>query len=109
MITPAPTTTAAMDADNPEDEDFAVKVQMIIHRLEREAERRVSQKHGIERRWIDESYQYEGQYSAEDRHLIVDTDTMNKSSVYMNMTRQKTDAVEARLVDGAGWPLVGSR
>lgn len=101
LNTPAPVTPLT-DIEGYTSEDMSERLAMIVNKLEDEAMKRVSQKHGVERRWIDESYQYEGRYSDEEYRLITDTDTINKSTIYMNMTRQKTNAMEARLVDGAG-------
>lgn len=76
-----------------------IKVQALVNELEKEADRRVTEKRQIEKRWIEESYQFAGRYLKEEEEAIKSSDVMHKSSVYMNLTRQKTDAMEARLYD----------
>lgn len=103
MLTSPPLATPLTDlAEDPLSDELSTRLALILKKLEDEVQKRISQKRGIEQRWIDETLQYEGRYSDEERRLIVDTDTINKSTVYMNLTRQKANVVEARLVDGAG-------
>lgn len=76
-----------------------IKAQALVQALEKEAERRVTAKQPIEKRWIEESFQYHGRYLHHEEEAIKSSQTMNKSFVYMNETRRKSDAVEDRLID----------
>lgn len=68
----------------------------IIGALENEANQRVGKRNPIEKRWLEDLRQYHGQYAPD---IATDLKDNQKSSVFMNQTRQKTNAMEARLSD----------
>lgn len=72
------------------------KLKAIAGRMESEATKRVGQKSAVERRAIEDLEQYWGQY---DRTTAEALKKGNKSKLYINMTRPKTDAMAARLMD----------
>ena len=68
----------------------------IVGRLATEANSRVAKKHRIEQRWIDDLRQYHGQYS---ESQISKIKAVEGSTVFINQTRPKTNALIARLTD----------
>lgn len=72
------------------------KIKAIVGRMESEATKRVAKKSSIERRAIEDLEQYWGQY---DRTTADALRKGNKSKLYINLTRPKTDAMSARLMD----------
>ena len=76
---------------NPQD-----KLVGFVQALEREADNRVSRRTVIEQRWIEDLRQYHGQYDAKTLRNLREG---NKSKLFINVTRSKTDSAEARLFD----------
>jgi len=76
--------------------DIKVAIETIIGGLEKEAERRVSRRSSIEDRWIEDTRQYHGEY---DESTLSDLSSQNKSQLFINQTRPKTNACSARLFD----------
>jgi hypothetical protein len=74
------------------DEEIAV----ILGPLEKEAVDRVNKRSSIEKRWLDDLRQFQGHYTAEIEAELLQA---GKSTVYLNQTRPKTNAMEARLSD----------
>lgn len=72
------------------------RMKAIIGRLEREAEDRVTKRGIIEKRWLEDLAQYHGKY---DETIQKDLRDAKKSTLFMNQTRPKTNAMEARLSD----------
>lgn len=68
----------------------------IIGNLQREADNRVGKRKPVEDRWIEDLRQYHGRYTDD---ITQDLKKAKKSSVFINQTRQKTNAMEARLSD----------
>lgn len=66
-------------------------------RLQKIAEDRVAQRAEIEKRWLEDMYQYNGQYDPQTKAQL-DADD-NSSKVFVNITRPQTNTVEARLID----------
>ena len=72
-------------------------IQQIIHVLRAEAELRVAWRVMIEQRWIEDLQQYHGIYPD---HIRAKLDKKkNRSSLFVNLTGPKTDAMSARLMD----------
>lgn len=63
---------------------------------EREAERRVGRRINIERRWLEDMRQYHGRYEDE---VYQELKREARSQLFINVTRSKTNAAEARLSD----------
>jgi hypothetical protein len=80
-------------------EGVSIEVDKLLASLEKEAERRVRQRQPIEQRWIRESYQYHGRYLESEEQDIKSSSNLHRSTVYMNETRRKADAMEDRIID----------
>jgi hypothetical protein len=72
------------------------RLASIVGRLESMAIDRVGKRQPMERRWIEDLEQYWGIYDNETRQALAEGD---KSKLFINMTRPKTDAMSARLMD----------
>lgn len=72
------------------------KLVAIVGALEKEAMDRVSKRDAIEKRWLEDLAQYHGKY--EDK-IVTELKEAKKSTLYINATRSKTNAMEARLSD----------
>ena len=68
----------------------------IVADLQGEANRRVQRKREVEKRWVEDERQIAGEYPPEMLKELVAAD---KSQIFINQTRTKTNACEARLVD----------
>ena len=73
-----------------------VATAMIVSRLEREADDRVMRRNLVEKRWIADIEQYHGEY---DQTIEQKLEAREKSSLFINQTRPKTNACAARLSD----------
>lgn len=76
--------------------DLENRLKAIIGRLETEAKNRVGKRKDIEDRWIEDLLQYHGRYDSKTEQ---DLETSRKSRLFINLTRPKTDALSARLMD----------
>lgn len=72
------------------------KLRAIVGTLEKEADDRVSRRDLIEKRWLTDLQQYHGKYEDSTLSELVEN---KKSRLFINMTRSKTNACEARLSD----------
>lgn len=90
----------AKDRNNPDAErerKQAEALKPIIDRLEKMAAERVSKRKPTEKRWLEDHRQLNGQYDESvDRALVADRE---RSAVFINITRAKTNAWSARLYD----------
>lgn len=68
----------------------------IVGRLEKEAEDRVSKRDLVEKRWLEDLRQYHGKYPSKTETELTED---KKSKLFVNQTRAKTNAMEARLSD----------
>lgn len=91
-------TPEAAERVNPEVEATRLRERLasIVHRLESEVSSRITKRQPIEDRWLDDLAQYHGQYDAETKKAL---NTGLKSKLFINLTRPKTDAMSARLMD----------
>ncbi len=104
MATTAPySTTPDWQADQSPDQAAARKrealkgkLQGILDRLDTEALDRVSKRREIEKRWIEDLRQYYGHY---DEKIASDLEQQERSRLFINKTRVKTNAIAARLSD----------
>lgn len=72
-------------------------IRALVNRLEAEAKRRVGLREPVERRWLEDLRQYHGKYDSQTvNRLKKDSD---RSQLFMNHTRPKTNAMAARLQD----------
>ena len=79
-----------------EEQRVREQFQSIVGRLEREAEDRVQKRSIIEQRWLEDLSQYHGRY---EEKVAQDLRESKKSALFINSTRPKTNAMEARLSD----------
>ncbi len=76
------------------EEQIAEKLQVFGGRLQRMVDEQIGQRVELEDRWIDDLRQYNGQYDAETAAKL-----QERSSVFVNETRYKTNSGEARVSD----------
>lgn len=76
---------------------LAERLAGLVGRMASEANRRVGLRQSIERRWIEDLLQYHGRYDARTERAL--NNAKAKSKLFINMTRPKTDAMSARLMD----------
>ena len=83
-----------------ESEDYELEMAERLHvfatRLNRLATEQVGQRSQIEQRWLDDLRQYHGEYAADE---AAELSRSKGSQVFVNITRNKTNAAEARLQD----------
>lgn len=72
------------------------KLDMIGSALWRKAQQQVSARYDIERRWLDDLRQYSGRYSEETETRLT-KDKTGVSRIFVNLTRPKCRALEARI------------
>jgi hypothetical protein len=77
-------------------ETLKARLLSIVGRLQDEANDRVNKREHIEKRWLADLEQYHGKY---DETTLKNLKAGNKSQLFVNMTRPKTDAMTARLED----------
>jgi hypothetical protein len=77
-------------------EKLQAKMQAVVARLESEATRRVGLRQNIEQRWIEDLEQFHGRYDPKTEKNLKDN---KKSQLFINLTRPKTTAMAARLMD----------
>jgi hypothetical protein len=75
---------------------LAERLRSIVGRLETEALDRVNKRTTIEKVWLEDLRQYHGRYDDLTANKLKEAD---QSSVFVNLTRPKTDAMAARLTD----------
>ena len=87
-------------ADAPEAEEYELRIAERLHvfasRLSRLCSEQVAKKNQIEQRWLDDLRQYHGEYAADESAKLA---RQKGSEVFVNITRNKTNAAEARLQD----------
>ena len=76
--------------------EIAERLNTFASRLSRLAQEQVAKRSQIEQRWLDDIRQYHGQYDAREQSNL---EQQGGSKVYVNITRNKTNAAEARLQD----------
>lgn len=84
------------DSTDSEHDKLKQRFEGIVNRLEREAEQRVAKRRHVEKRWIEDLAQYHGKYDEETQREL---DKNERSSLYINSTRPKTNAMASRLSD----------
>jgi len=82
------------------DEEYQLKLaenlQVFSSKLAGLASKAVQDKSNTEQRWIEDLRQYHGKYSDTEERKLAAADT---ASIFVNITRNKTNAAEARLQD----------
>lgn len=79
------------------DENADKGVIALVEELRNEAERRVKLREIVEQRWIEDLQHYHGQYDDETVKYL--EAKKNRSRLFINLTRPKTNAMIARLTD----------
>lgn len=72
------------------------RLSAFVQTLQQEADRRVGRKIQLETRWLEDLAQYHGVY---DPDIDARLKESKKSRLFINLTRSKTNAMEARLSD----------
>ncbi len=72
------------------------RLTALVGTLETDATNRVGQRESIEARWIEDLRQFHGKYDEKITRELTDA---KKSTIFINQTRPKTNALEARLSD----------
>lgn len=90
----------AESAEYETQEDYAEmqaeRLQIFASRLSRLASEQSGKRQTIETRWLDDIRQYHGEYAPDDRAKLA---RAGGSEIFVNITRNKTLAAEARLQD----------
>ena len=79
-----------------EDPHLLERFSLIIGRLQKEADHRIGQRANLEQRWICDMEQVHGEYDQQTKKNLADSE---KSQLFINLTRAKCNAMEARLSD----------
>ena len=92
--------------DSPDGEDrsrreeeellIAERLHIFASRLSKLCTEQVAKKNQIEQRWLDDIRQYHGEYASDEAAKLA---RQKGSEVFVNITRNKTNAAEARLQD----------
>ena len=87
-----------LEDKGPEDYELEIAERLsgFASRLSRLAAEQVAKRSQIEQRWLDDIRQYHGQYDVREQTRL---EQQGGSKVYVNITRNKTNAAEARLQD----------
>lgn len=82
----------------PEDEQLMMmdRLNVFASRLSRIASEQAGKRHEIEDRWLHDLRQYHGEYDPSDEARL---NSAGGSKIFVNITRNKTNAAEARLQD----------
>ncbi len=75
---------------------FMSELSAIVGQLESTVRKREGQRNSIEKRWLEDLAQFHGRYDSETAARIRQNET---SSLFINLTRPKTEAMSARLQD----------
>ena len=76
--------------------EIAERLHTFAHRLGTLCSEQVAKKNQIEQRWLDDLRQYHGEYAADEATKLA---RAKGSEIFVNITRNKTNAAEARLQD----------
>lgn len=76
--------------------EIAERLHVFATRLSKLAAEQVSKRSQIEQRWLEDLRQYHGEYAADEAAKLAKA---KGSEVFVNITRNKTNAAEARLQD----------
>ena len=85
-----------IDIEVSEEEQLAERLAFLGQTLQLKLETNAGQKTTIEDRWIADLYQYHGQYDSASK---VDLENQGNSTVFVNLTRPKTQSTISRLGD----------
>ena len=86
----------AVQRKAPNKKEANEKLEALITELQGEADERVGRRTNIEERWLLDLAQYHGQY---DEKIVKSLKEAKRSTLFINLTRPKTNAMEARLSD----------
>ena len=76
--------------------EIAERLHVFASRLNKLAAEQVAKRNQIEQRWLDDIRQYHGEYASDEAAKLA---RARGSEVFVNITRNKTNAAEARLQD----------
>lgn len=85
-------------AESPEDYELEIaeRLQGFASRLSKLCQEQVAKRSQIEQRWLEDIRQYHGEYASDEAARLK---AAKGSEVFVNITRNKTNAAEARLQD----------
>jgi len=85
-------------AETPEELELEIaeRLHVFASRLSKLCHEQVAKRSQIEQRWLEDLRQYHGEYSADEASRLA---RAKGSEVFVNITRNKTNAAEARLQD----------
>lgn len=88
----------AMNPQETEEHELEVaeRLHVFASRLNRLASEQVAKKNQVEQRWLDDIRQYHGEYASDEAVKLA---RAKGSEIFVNITRNKTNAAEARLQD----------
>lgn len=76
--------------------EIAERLHVFATRLSKLVSEQAAKRHQIEQRWLDDLRQYHGEYGVDELSKLRQT---SGSEIFVNITRNKTSAAEARLQD----------
>ena len=76
--------------------EIAERLHVFASRLNKLASEQVAKRNQIEQRWLDDIRQYHGEYASDEAAKLA---RAKGSEIFVNITRNKTNAAEARLQD----------
>ncbi|ESZ60658.1 hypothetical protein NL532_24110 [Mesorhizobium sp. C120A] len=94
-----PTNTTQFDDERAammKGDKLAQAMKSVVSELEAEARRRVGLRQAIENRWIEDLEQYHSRYDSETEKVLISEE---RSRLFINLTRPKTNAMGARFKD----------
>ena len=84
------------DKSEQAERDMAERLRVFGVRLQSKAEDQVKRRYSIDERWLDDLRQFNGQY---DKTTAATLAASGGSKLFVNITRNKVNAAEARLID----------
>ena len=86
----------ATEQSDKAERDLAERLRVFGVRLQSQAEDQVKRRFSIDERWLDDLRQFNGQY---DKVTAATLAASGGSKLFVNITRNKVNAAEARLID----------
>lgn len=79
-----------------EQEDISKRLEAVVAELTEKADKCVQERVSVEQRWLEDTRQYHGEEPADKKREREDEE---RSTIFVNLTGPKTDAMSARLAD----------
>ena len=81
------------------DEQTDPGVLALVDRLRKLADERVKMRSLVEQRWLEDLQHFHGQYDDATQAWLAKSENKNKSRLFINLTRPKTNAMISRIMD----------